>query len=84
MATQQCPLSATGTLILVSKVSTTFTNLHDQEPTLFSGTIYENVAYGLASTSLSSKSDAEKMAMVVTACKSAFAHDFIEKLPQVS
>ncbi|KKA28933.1 hypothetical protein TD95_004427 [Thielaviopsis punctulata] len=56
--------------------------LVQQEPTLFSGTIYENVAYGLASTSLRFKSESEKMAMVIAACKSAFAHDFIEKLPQ--
>jgi len=54
-----------------------------QEPTLFSGTIYENVARGLAGTSLANRSDAEKRELIEEACRSSFAHGFIQKLPKV-
>lgn len=52
-----------------------------QEPTLFSGTIYQNVVDGLTGTSMVDLSEEEKKRMVVDACKSAYAHDFIEALP---
>ncbi|KAL5614210.1 hypothetical protein BROUX41_000049 [Berkeleyomyces rouxiae] len=56
--------------------------LVQQEPTLFSGSIFENVAYGLSSSEVSSRSEEETLAMVQEACMAAFAHDFIMKLPQ--
>lgn len=46
-----------------------------QEPTLFSGSIFENVAYGKLSDSAVSKAE------VVHACKLANIHDTIEQLP---
>ncbi|RFN46690.1 multidrug resistance protein [Fusarium flagelliforme] len=52
-----------------------------QEPTLFSGTIYQNVVDGLTGTSMVDLPEDEKQRMVVEACKSAYAHDFIETLP---
>ncbi|KAK2672972.1 AAA ATPase domain [Fusarium oxysporum f. sp. vasinfectum] len=52
-----------------------------QEPTLFSGTIYQNVVDGLTGTPMVDLSEEEKKRMVVDACKSAYAHDFIETLP---
>ncbi|KAJ4128272.1 hypothetical protein NW768_008560 [Fusarium equiseti] len=52
-----------------------------QEPTLFSGTIYQNVVDGLTGTPMVDLPEDEKQRMVVEACKSAYAHDFIETLP---
>lgn len=46
----------------------------DQQVVLFNDTVANNIAYG----SLGSKSQEE----VVRVCKSAYAHEFIEKLPQ--
>ena len=54
-----------------------------QEPVLFVGTIFENVAHGLAGTPLANVSDAEKQTLIEDACKAAFAHDFIMDLPEV-
>lgn len=54
-----------------------------QEPTLFSGTIYQNVVDGLTGTPMVNLPEGEKQRMVVEACKSAYAHDFIETLPNV-
>ncbi|CAK7231951.1 hypothetical protein SCUCBS95973_008097 [Sporothrix curviconia] len=55
--------------------------LVQQEPVLFSGTVFENVAYGLAA-GMSSPQDAEKRRqLVVDACRAAYAHDFVEALP---
>ncbi|KAG9254054.1 multidrug resistance protein 1 [Emericellopsis atlantica] len=56
--------------------------LVQQEPTLFSGTIYQNIVDGLTGTPLSTISDEDKRARVENACRSAFAHDFISDLPQ--
>jgi ABC-type multidrug transport system fused ATPase/permease subunit len=50
---------------------------------LFSGTIYQNVVDGLTGTPLIDLPDEEKRRMVVDACQSAYAHDFIETLPNV-
>ncbi|KAF4336925.1 multidrug resistance [Fusarium beomiforme] len=52
-----------------------------QEPTLFSGTIFQNVVDGLTGTPMVELPEAEKRRMVMEACKSAYAHDFIETLP---
>ncbi|KAF4441558.1 hypothetical protein F53441_12007 [Fusarium austroafricanum] len=52
-----------------------------QEPTLFSGSIYQNVVDGLTGTPMVDLPEDEKRAMVIEACKSAYAHDFIETLP---
>ena len=55
--------------------------LVQQEPTLFQGTIFENVTKGLVGEQLSLSSDA-KMKLVKEACMASNAHDFIVKLPQ--
>jgi ABC-type multidrug transport system fused ATPase/permease subunit len=54
-----------------------------KEPTLFTGTVFENVANGLAGTEMDTLPVDEKIKLVEEACKAAFAHEFIEKLPQV-
>lgn len=43
-----------------------------QQPTLFSGTVIDNIRYGTADASFEE---------VVAAAKAAYAHDFIERLP---
>lgn len=53
-----------------------------QEPVLFRGSVFRNVAHGLEGTPQASLSDEEKMKLVVQACKDAYAHDFIEQLPK--
>ncbi|KAF7592531.1 hypothetical protein BBP40_012755 [Aspergillus hancockii] len=53
-----------------------------QEPTLFNASIFENIAYGLAGTEYINASKDEQFELVVTACKAAYAHDFIESLPE--
>jgi ATP-binding cassette subfamily B (MDR/TAP) protein 1 len=58
--------------------------LVQQEPTLFSGTIYQNIVDGLTGTEMAGLPDEEKRRLVTDACKSAYAHDFIEELPNVS
>ncbi|KAH7137730.1 P-loop containing nucleoside triphosphate hydrolase protein [Dactylonectria macrodidyma] len=52
-----------------------------QEPTLFSGSIFQNVADGLTGTDLANLPEDERRELVITACEAAFAHDFIERLP---
>ncbi|KAK9365075.1 P-loop containing nucleoside triphosphate hydrolase protein [Lipomyces kononenkoae] len=56
--------------------------LVSQEPILFAGTVYENVAYGLIGTPFEHASDIEKRALVEEACKQANAMVFIETLPK--
>lgn len=56
--------------------------LVQQEPTLFSGTIYQNVVDGLAGSDVANLSKDEERKLVEESCKSAFAHDFIQELPQ--
>lgn len=58
--------------------------LVQQEPTLFSGTIYQNIVDGLTGTDMANLPDEEKRTLVKEACISAYAHDFIEELPNVS
>lgn len=57
--------------------------LVQQEPTLFSGTILQNVVDGLTGTDKSDVGDEERRQLAVEACKAAYAHDFIEGLPKV-
>ncbi|KIX08675.1 uncharacterized protein Z518_03332 [Rhinocladiella mackenziei CBS 650.93] len=56
--------------------------LVQQEPVLFSGTIFDNVAFGLVGTQHAEASDEEKLALIQQACKDAYADEFIEALPQ--
>lgn len=55
--------------------------LVQQEPFLFNDTLFNNVAFGLSGTPLDNATKEEKMAMVVEACKEAYASEFIERLP---
>ncbi|RMD44957.1 hypothetical protein DV735_g9, partial [Chaetothyriales sp. CBS 134920] len=54
--------------------------LVQQEPVLFRGTVFENVARGFVG-SQTSLAQEEQMKLVEEACKSANAHDFIVDLP---
>jgi ATP-binding cassette subfamily B (MDR/TAP) protein 1 len=56
--------------------------LVQQEPVLFSGTIYDNVAYGLLGTEHENATAEKKLELVQDACKDAFAHEFVEQLPE--
>ncbi|KAK3372106.1 P-loop containing nucleoside triphosphate hydrolase protein [Podospora didyma] len=56
--------------------------LVQQEPILFNGTILENVSNGFAGTPMADLGEDEKLKLVEDACKAAYAHEFIEKLPQ--
>jgi ATP-binding cassette subfamily B (MDR/TAP) protein 1 len=56
--------------------------LVQQEPVLFSGTVFENVAHGLFGTDKVVLPEAEQRALVQKACKSAYADEFIERLPK--
>ena len=55
--------------------------LVQQEPVLFRGTVFQNVAKGFVGSQLELSKD-EQMKLVEEACKSANAHDFITDLPQ--
>lgn len=55
--------------------------LVQQEPTLFQGTILENVAKGLIGEQQNLSAE-EQLKMVQEACRSSNAHDFIEQLPE--
>lgn len=56
--------------------------LVQQEPVLFSGTVYDNIVNGLVGTPWENESRDEKLFRVQEAAKIAFAHDFISSLPQ--
>jgi len=56
--------------------------LVQQEPVLFSGSVLDNVAHGLLGTKHESASAETKAQLVEEACKAAFAHDFVARLPQ--
>lgn len=56
--------------------------LVQQEPVLFAGTVYDNVAYGLFGTPKADLPPAEQRALVEKACKDAYAEEFIERLPK--
>ena len=53
-----------------------------QEPVLFNGTVFENLCNGLAGTSWEHESRETRLARAQEAAKTAFAHDFINELPQ--
>jgi ATP-binding cassette, subfamily B (MDR/TAP), member 1 len=55
--------------------------LVQQEPVLFSDTIYNNVAHGLYSTPMNALPEDEKRELVRQACIQAYADDFIQELP---
>ena len=55
--------------------------LVQQEPVLFAGTVYDNIAYGLFGTPKASLPAAEQRVLVERACKDAYADEFIERLP---
>ncbi|KAH6867341.1 multidrug resistance protein [Thelonectria olida] len=55
--------------------------LVQQEPVLFSGTVYDNIVNGLVGTPQENELREDKMARVQEAAKIAFAHDFISALP---
>ncbi|KFY26995.1 hypothetical protein V493_03749 [Pseudogymnoascus sp. VKM F-4281 (FW-2241)] len=55
--------------------------LVQQEPVLFKGSVFENVAKGLVESQLSLTYD-QKMELVQKACTSSNADDFIQQLPQ--
>lgn len=55
--------------------------LVQQEPVLFSGTVYDNIVNGLVGTSWENDSHQDKMVRVQEAAKIAFAHEFISLLP---
>lgn len=56
--------------------------LVQQEPVLFSGTVYDNVAYGLLGTDKANLPENEQRALIEKACKDAYAEEFIERLPK--
>jgi len=56
--------------------------LVQQEPVLFSGTVFDNVAYGLLGTEHENATPEKKLQLVQDACKDAFAHEFVEQLPE--
>ncbi|KAJ6438239.1 multidrug resistance protein [Purpureocillium lavendulum] len=55
--------------------------LVQQEPILFRGTVFDNIAHGLVGTQWENVSRDEKMPLIVEAAKMAYAHDFITELP---
>ena len=55
--------------------------LVQQEPILFQGTVYQNVAKGLVGEQMNC-SEERQMELVQEACRASNAHDFIEKLPE--
>lgn len=55
--------------------------LVQQEPTLFSGTVFQNVVKGLVGDQ-QILSEQSQMQLVEEACKAADAHDFISRLPE--
>lgn len=62
----------------------THIRLVQQEPVLFSGTIYENVAFGLFGTDKVDLPESEQRALIEKACEDAYASEFIDQLPKVS
>ncbi|KAH8429403.1 ABC transporter ATP-binding protein [Aspergillus melleus] len=56
--------------------------LVQQGPVLFNGSVFENIANGLVGTKWESALQEDQMQRVQEAAKLAFAHDFIQNLPQ--
>ena len=57
-------------------------SLVSQEPTLFSTTIFNNIAHGLIGTEYENDDSVKKVMRVTEAAKMANAHDFIGELPE--
>lgn len=57
--------------------------LVQQEPFLFNDTIFANVANGLIGTDMEDEPEARKMERVEEACREAYAHEFVTRLPDV-
>ncbi|KAI0228655.1 hypothetical protein L0F63_005647 [Massospora cicadina] len=55
--------------------------LVSQEPTLFSGTIADNVAIGLIGTPLENADREKQLPVIMEACRQSNAHTFITELP---
>ncbi|KAE8416741.1 P-loop containing nucleoside triphosphate hydrolase protein [Aspergillus pseudocaelatus] len=55
---------------------------HLKEPVLFNTSVFENIANGLIGTQWEAASQEEQMQRVQEAAKLAFAHEFIQTLPQ--
>lgn len=55
--------------------------LVQQEPVLFQGSVFDNIAHGLVGTELEHARYEQKMAKIQEAAELAFAHDFILELP---
>jgi ATP-binding cassette subfamily B (MDR/TAP) protein 1 len=55
-----------------------------QEPFLFNGSIYDNVVNGLLGSIWEHESAERKSDLVREACHEAYAHEFIDRLPDVS
>jgi ATP-binding cassette subfamily B (MDR/TAP) protein 1 len=60
----------------------THIRLVQQEPVLFSGTVFANIAHGLVGTQWEDAPLAEQQQRVEWAARIAFAHDFITELPE--
>lgn len=56
--------------------------LVSQEPSLFSCSVFDNVAHGLIGTPYENVTPTEKYDLIVEACKQANAWDFINSLPE--
>lgn len=54
---------------------------HIQEPVLFQGSVFDNIAHGLVGSTWEHAPREEKLIQVQEAAKLAFAHDFISELP---
>jgi ATP-binding cassette, subfamily B (MDR/TAP), member 1 len=57
--------------------------LVQQEPFLFNDTIFGNVANGLIGTQWEDETEEKKREMVREACAEAYAHEFVNRLPNV-
>ncbi|KAH8819085.1 P-loop containing nucleoside triphosphate hydrolase protein, partial [Xylogone sp. PMI_703] len=55
--------------------------LVQQEPFLFNDTIFGNVVHGLIGTEWEKESETRKRELVQEACREAYAHEFISRLP---
>ncbi|KAI1907118.1 hypothetical protein LOZ61_006317 [Ophidiomyces ophidiicola] len=56
--------------------------LVQQEPFCFNASIYKNVSYGLVGSAWENEDEVMKRKLVKEACQEAFAHEFIDRLPQ--
>jgi ATP-binding cassette subfamily B (MDR/TAP) protein 1 len=56
--------------------------LVQQEPVLFSGTVFDNVAVGLFGTDQAALSVDEQRHLVKKACEASYADEFIQRLPK--